>query len=76
MRRIPNPSKDKVIIRGLDQLPGSKLSLFNISGTLMWQAVAGGSSYQLNIQKLPAGSYYIKVETKGKAATTLKFVKE
>lgn len=76
LRLYPNPSKDKVIIQGLDQLSGSKLSLFNLSGALMWQAVAGGSSYQLNIQKLPAGSYYIKVETKGKAATTLKFVKE
>lgn len=76
LRLYPNPSNDKVIIQELDPLSESKLSLFNLSGLLMWQATVSGSNYQFNIQKLPGGIYYIKVQTTGKPVTTLKFVKE
>lgn len=72
---FPNPAKDKVVIQSLNPSLKTTLSLFNISGRLIQQANSTSNSYQFNIQKLPAGTYYIKVET-GAAATTLKFVKE
>lgn len=75
LRLYPNPAKEEVIIHGLKPSLKTTLSLFNMSGGLVQQSGATGTSYRFNIQKLPAGSYYLKVET-GKEITTLKFVKE
>ena len=74
-RLYPNPAKDAVIINGLNPSAKTIISLFNISGKLVQQSTSNGESYQLNIQKLAAGSYYVQIQS-GEKTATLKFVKE
>ena len=71
----PNPAKDILRIEGLNTLAKTTLSLFSISGKLIQQSTSSDESYQLNIQKLVAGSYYVRIQS-GEKITTLKFVKE
>ena len=74
-RLYPNPAKDVLQIEGLNTSAKTTLSLFNISGKLIQQATANAESYSFNIQKLAAGSYYVRIRS-GEKISTLKFVKE
>lgn len=71
----PNPAKNIIKVDGLDASLKTTLSLYNISGRLIEQAVTTNSSYAINLQKIPAGNYYIIIQT-DKNLTTLKFIKE
>ena len=71
----PNPAKDIIKVQGLSLPAETTLSLFNASGKLLQHSITTGESYTYNIQNLPAGNYYIKVQTAGKN-TTLQFVKQ
>jgi photosystem II stability/assembly factor-like uncharacterized protein len=75
VRLYPNPARDVLKIEGLNASAKTTLSLFNVSGKLIQQSILNGESYQLNIQKLSAGSYYVTIQS-GEKITTLKFVKE
>ncbi|MEP6681971.1 MAG: T9SS type A sorting domain-containing protein [Parafilimonas sp.] len=74
-RLYPNPVKDVITVNGLNASVKTTLSLFNISGKLIQQAIANSANYSFSIQKLAAGNYYITIES-NKQFTTLKFVKE
>ncbi len=71
----PNPSKDVITINGLHASAKTTLSLFSVSGKLIQQSSSSNESYQFNIQKLAAGSYYVRIQS-GEKTTTIKFVKE
>ena len=75
MSLYPNPAKDIIKVQGLSLPAETTLSLFNASGKLLQHSITTGESYTYNIQNLPAGNYYIKVQTAGKN-TTLQFVKQ
>jgi len=74
-RLFPNPSKDVININGLSASSKTMLSLYTISGRLIQQVTANAESYSFNIEKLPAGNYYITIQS-GEKIATLKFVKE
>ncbi len=75
IRLYPNPVKNILTVEGLNPSANTRLSIFDISGKALQQLNTTGRSYTYNLQQLPAGSYYLKVEAGGKV-TTLKFVKE
>ncbi|MDQ6764262.1 MAG: T9SS type A sorting domain-containing protein [Bacteroidota bacterium] len=75
LKLYPNPAKDVLRVEGLNTSSKTILSLFNASGKLIQQSTATGETYTYSLQKLTAGSYYIKIES-DKKTTTLKFVKE
>lgn len=72
---FPNPAKDFVSVNGLNPSLKTTLSVFNISGKLIQQFKATAQSQSINIQQLPAGSYYIKIQS-ATQSSTLHFVKE
>ena len=75
MKLYPNPAKYILTVEGLNATAKTTLSLFDISGKLIQQINVTEASHMFNLQKLSAGSYYIKIES-NKQASTLKFVKE
>jgi len=74
-RLYPNPSNAIITISGLSTSAKTSLSLFSSTGKLIQQSTTGNESYQLSIQKLAAGSYYVRIQSDEKI-TTLRFVKE
>jgi len=74
-RLYPNPATGVITINGLSTSGIKTLSIFSASGKLIQLSTTGNESYQINIQKLAAGNYYVKVQA-GEKVTTLKFVKE
>ena len=72
----PNPAKDIVTVQGLDAFVNPTISVVDISGKTITQTSVSGSSYQLNVQGLAAGSYFIRVTDATKKVTQTKFVKE
>lgn len=75
VRLYPSPAKNVLTVEGLNPSAKTTLSLYNISGMLVQQSIATGKTHIYNLQKLTAGSYYIKIES-DKKTTTLKFVKD
>lgn len=77
---FPNPVKNVLHITGLKS-DYATISVYNTEGKLMLQAIAANTSCDLNIQKLPAGIYYLHADeniSSGKKNKTIniKFVKE
>lgn len=76
IKLYPNPTKDRMIVEGLDPSVNTILSVIDGSGRLVQQQLSTQSStYNYNLQNLSAGIYYLKVEVDAKV-TVLKFVKE
>ena len=73
VRIYPNPSKDFVII-DVDKDTAIKMSIFDASGKLLQQDSFNGKT-EMDIERLAAGVYFFKFDSKEKTAT-LKFVKE
>ncbi len=61
----PNPVSNQLTIRILPIVTGNlRLSLFDQAGSLKMAGTFSGSVHQMNIQALPAGIYYLWVESK------------
>jgi len=71
----PNPATNLITINRLSALNSTTLSVFTSLGGAIQQAIISGESYSLNIQKLPAGSYYVRIRSGGKTET-LPFIKQ
>lgn len=60
---FPNPSKDKITLQSFEARI-NKISIKDIIGkSVMEESINGETSIQLAINHLPAGQYFIKVET-------------
>jgi hypothetical protein len=73
IRLSPNPVKDILHIEGLPL--SSIISIVDINGKLLQQTVTANSSYSINVKKLSAGLYFIKI-AEGEKNASLKFIKE
>lgn len=73
IKAYPNPAKNTVKVSGLGA--GATLAVTGMTGKAMGQYTSTGAEYTINIQNLPAGIYFIRVQQGGKT-TTLKLVKE
>ena len=65
----PNPVRDNLVIKGGEELYGSAVSIYSVTGANVMQL----SSWQgeaINISHLPAGVYIINIQSE-----TIKFVK-
>lgn len=72
---FPNPVKTVLRIEGLIATENSRLSIIDATGKVLQQISTTSDSYTYNLQKLPPGIYYVKIDSE-KKVTTLKFVKE
>lgn len=75
IKLYPNPVKNMLHVEGLNASSNTTLSIVDVRGKLIQRVFINQSSYKYNIQQLPAGSYYLKVEA-DKKITTLPFIKE
>ncbi|HOY04479.1 MAG TPA: T9SS type A sorting domain-containing protein [Saprospiraceae bacterium] len=60
----PNPAKSALQVQGLNR--PTHASIYSVQGTLLQTAVLSDASSHLNIQKLPAGTYFLHLEAEGK----------
>ena len=67
----PNPATDAVTITGLEG--GERITLFNLSGSAVYQSMATNARENIPISGLPKGLYLVKI-TKGKAEKTVKLI--
>lgn len=72
----PNPAKETITITN-DKAAVKSISLYNALGIKVWMSSTGDITlpYTLNIDHLPAGTYFGGLETKS-GFETIKFVKE
>jgi hypothetical protein len=62
----PNPSNDKMFIRGIKNEP-TKLEIYNLEGLTVYVATKFDSNTnQIDICNVPAGLYFLKVSDKEK----------
>jgi trimeric autotransporter adhesin len=71
----PNPVKNVLCIKGLSTATSSNLSIIDFSGRLLQRTSVNQNSNSLDVQKLPSGNYYIRIES-DKQVNTLRFIKE
>jgi hypothetical protein len=70
----PNPTRDWLNIRGLGDSP-SVLAIIDPHGNIDATVTINAVTYKWNIQKLPAGNYFLRVVSNN-AVRTLRFIKE
>ena len=66
----PNPTKSYLMINGADNLYGSDLYIYSISGAVVSKQ-AGWSGERVDVSNLNSGIYFVKI-----GSTTSKFVKQ
>lgn len=71
----PNPVKDVLNIQGLSTQYKVQLSITDVNGKVLAKKSTSNSSYALNIKTLPAGSYFLLIQSQNKYET-LSFVKQ
>jgi hypothetical protein len=69
----PNPARDQVNIYLVQNK--AAISMYNTKGQLVYAVSATGAQHIIDMKKLPAGLYYIKVDD-GTKVSTQKIVKE
>lgn len=74
LKIYPNPVKDKLLIVTLESPSETSVEIFNAFGHVVFSK-AQPINYELNIESLPAGIYYLRFET-GTTTTFRKFIKE
>ncbi|HRH48961.1 MAG TPA: Calx-beta domain-containing protein [Panacibacter sp.] len=72
---FPNPVKDNLQLSGLSIAANTTLVITDVSGNRRLAAEFTGSSYNLNISQLKAGSYILRIENGGEVVSKM-FVKE
>ncbi len=60
---FPNPSKGMISIHG-QSINGESLQLYSISGKLVIEEISPSSSFQMNLEHLKEGIYFLKVGNK------------
>ncbi len=71
----PNPTKGKIQVRG-DGLQVTGIELFDLLGRkVLEQNTEGKTQCEVDMSKLPAGIYFVRIQTE-KEATTQKIVKQ
>ncbi|HEY6978326.1 MAG TPA: T9SS type A sorting domain-containing protein [Chitinophagaceae bacterium] len=75
IKLYPNPARDILMLEGLNANSMTKISIISVQGSAFAKTTTSTSTYTWNIKQLPAGTYYVKIES-DKNVTTLKFVKE
>lgn len=72
----PNPAKDMVTIANTETVTNATVRVINSNGKTVFQSAnRSGRNINVDISKLPAGSYMLQETSNGKT-TTLKFVKQ
>lgn len=66
----PNPTKNYLMIEGADDLYGSDLNIYSISGSIV-SKYNNWNGERVDVSQLNAGIYFVNV-----GATTVKFVKQ
>lgn len=59
----PNPARHSVYLKGVGEHAVRSVSLFSLSGKMMWQQPDYNSSRGINVSDLNAGIYLLRVET-------------
>ena len=73
----PNPAQDVITITNTDNVTNATLRILNSAGkTVMTSSNRSGRNLNVDISKLPAGSYLIQEVLSSGAITTLQFVKQ
>lgn len=71
----PNPAKDILRIEGFNAFNKTSISVIDMNGNIVLKTTSANNNCTLNIQRLSAGVYELKMESGGKTKT-MKFVKE
>lgn len=76
IKAFPNPAQNSVTITGIDEynLEGKDLTIFNMSGIKVFQTKLKFQIATIDLTRIPAGVYIIKVGD-GKERKTLKLIK-
>jgi len=75
IKLYPNPVRDILIAEGLNRYTKSTLIIIDASGRVMQTAVTTNDRYLWNVKMLPAGEYYLCINSINKNIT-FKFIKE
>lgn len=70
----PNPVKKILHIDGLNT-GATTLSVIDFTGRILQRTATNGNSAAIDMQQLPAGSYFLKIQN-GSDVNTMKFVKQ
>ncbi len=75
---FPNPAKNNMTIDIAKKLDNAEVSLFDISGKLVWKKenTLGDDKIEVNTSTLTRGIYFVKIIEKGKEIYTNKIVLE
>lgn len=73
VRLYPNPAKDVLYIDAKENLKDLQVDIYSVSGARVLSVNPGSNT--VDISKLQAGVYFVKVTKAGGASTTLKIVK-
>lgn len=75
LKVYPNPSTERVFIEGIwDDLSNVQLQVLSANGSVIWQRpVYEKTLIELNISRLPAGSYVIRLLTNGRLLASDQF---
>ena len=71
----PNPSSSHINVDGIDLASNPKISILDLSGKLIRQFIPSTTPFNINIEKLAAGTYLLQTIINGKSST-IKFVKQ
>ncbi|QEC66200.1 T9SS type A sorting domain-containing protein [Panacibacter ginsenosidivorans] len=75
IKLYPNPVKDLLTIEGLQANGKTIISIIDGAGKVIAVNTTTASVFTQNIKQLPAGSYFVKIES-GNKTETLKFIKQ
>ena len=73
MTIYPNPAKDRVFVTS--DVTVNEYRVYNVTGTEIMNNVVNNTTFEVNVDNLPAGVYYIRIYSEG-LIQTKKFVKE
>lgn len=59
----PNPTADVILIKGLPVDRDINIKVVNVSGQRMQATVVRSGMYEIDVRALPAGTYWIQIET-------------
>ena len=73
MTIYPNPAKDRVFVTS--DVTVNEYRVYNVTGAEIMNNVVNNTTFEVNVDNLPAGVYYIRIYSEG-LIQTKKFVKE
>lgn len=77
VRMYPVPVKDKLVVDGLAELNSGTIKVFDVIGNLVStkQIVAADSKATINMSNVPAGMYFVTIESEGLKLVTRRIQK-